>query len=79
VRAVSQTRRAMDAGDLAERLFQSAVGALDLYTLRRYAERAGFADVEVLPIDDPQWRFYLLVPEPAPIGRRVPWTEEVRP
>jgi hypothetical protein len=31
-------------------------------TLRRYAERAGFADAEVLPIDDPQWRFYLLVP-----------------
>lgn len=30
-------------------------------TLRRYAQEAGFADVEVLPIDNDFWRFYLLV------------------
>jgi 2-polyprenyl-3-methyl-5-hydroxy-6-metoxy-1,4-benzoquinol methylase len=29
-------------------------------TLRRYAQEAGFADVEVLPIDNPIWRFYQL-------------------
>jgi 2-polyprenyl-3-methyl-5-hydroxy-6-metoxy-1,4-benzoquinol methylase len=31
-------------------------------TLERYAGDAGFAAVEVLPIDDPGWRFYRLVP-----------------
>ncbi|MBT2225400.1 class I SAM-dependent methyltransferase [Nonomuraea sp. NEAU-A123] len=32
-------------------------------TLRRYAREAGFADVEVLPIEDfGFWRFYLLIP-----------------
>jgi SAM-dependent methyltransferase len=30
-------------------------------TLRRYAQAAGFADVEVLPIDNDFWRFYRLV------------------
>lgn len=30
-------------------------------TLRRYAEEAGFRDVEVLPIDTDYWRFYRLV------------------
>jgi hypothetical protein len=29
--------------------------------LRRYAEAAGFADVETLPIDNDFWRFYRLV------------------
>jgi 2-polyprenyl-3-methyl-5-hydroxy-6-metoxy-1,4-benzoquinol methylase len=29
-------------------------------TLRRYAQAAGFADVEVLTIDNPIWRFYQL-------------------
>lgn len=29
-------------------------------TLRRYAERAGYAGVEVLPIDNDLWRFYRL-------------------
>ena len=29
--------------------------------LRRYAEEAGFADVEVLPIDNDFWRFYRLL------------------
>jgi ubiquinone/menaquinone biosynthesis C-methylase UbiE len=29
-------------------------------TLRRYAQEAGFAGVEVLPIDNPIWRFYRL-------------------
>jgi 2-polyprenyl-3-methyl-5-hydroxy-6-metoxy-1,4-benzoquinol methylase len=31
-------------------------------TLERYAGEAGFTAVEVLPIDDPGWRFYRLVP-----------------
>lgn len=31
-------------------------------TLRRYAEEAGFARVEVLPIEHPVWRFYRLIP-----------------
>jgi SAM-dependent methyltransferase len=31
-------------------------------TLRRYAEQAGFAGVEILPIEDRFWRFYLLTP-----------------
>jgi hypothetical protein len=29
-------------------------------TLRRYARAAGFARVDVLPIDHPMWRFYQL-------------------
>ena len=31
-------------------------------TLRAYALEAGFADMEVLPIDTPFWRFYRLLP-----------------
>jgi 2-polyprenyl-3-methyl-5-hydroxy-6-metoxy-1,4-benzoquinol methylase len=31
-------------------------------TLRRYAQDAGFARVETLPIDNPLWRFYRLTP-----------------
>jgi len=31
-------------------------------TLRRYALEAGFGDVEILPIEDHQWRFYRLLP-----------------
>jgi hypothetical protein len=31
-------------------------------TLRRYAREAGFADVEVLDVDDDFFRFYRLVP-----------------
>lgn len=31
-------------------------------TLRRYAEEAGFTDMVVLPIEDVEWRFYLLAP-----------------
>jgi 2-polyprenyl-3-methyl-5-hydroxy-6-metoxy-1,4-benzoquinol methylase len=31
-------------------------------TLRRYAEEAGFAGVEILPIDNDFWRFYRLTP-----------------
>ena len=31
-------------------------------TVRRYAAEAGFRQVEVLPIDDKFWRFYLLTP-----------------
>ncbi len=31
-------------------------------TLRRFALDAGFSGVEVLPVEDVQWRFYLLVP-----------------
>jgi hypothetical protein len=30
-------------------------------TLRRYAQEAGFDDIEVLPIDNDFWRFYRLV------------------
>jgi SAM-dependent methyltransferase len=30
-------------------------------TLRRYAQDAGFADIEVLPIENDFWRFYRLV------------------
>lgn len=31
-------------------------------TLRRYAEEAGFTTMEILPIEDVEWRFYLLAP-----------------
>jgi 2-polyprenyl-3-methyl-5-hydroxy-6-metoxy-1,4-benzoquinol methylase len=31
-------------------------------TLRRYAQEAGFTSAEVLPIEDLEWRFYLLAP-----------------
>jgi 2-polyprenyl-3-methyl-5-hydroxy-6-metoxy-1,4-benzoquinol methylase len=31
-------------------------------TLRRYATEAGFREVEVAPIEDPFWRFYVLRP-----------------
>jgi hypothetical protein len=31
-------------------------------TLRRYATEAGFARVDVLPIENDSWRFYLLTP-----------------
>ena len=31
-------------------------------TLRRYADEAGFRDVEILPIEDDAWRFYRLWP-----------------
>jgi SAM-dependent methyltransferase len=31
-------------------------------TLRRYAEEAGYADVEILPIENDLWRFYSLHP-----------------
>jgi hypothetical protein len=31
-------------------------------TLRRYASEAGFARVEILPIDHFEWRFYRLLP-----------------
>lgn len=31
-------------------------------TVRRYGSEAGFAQVEILPIDDKFWRFYLLTP-----------------
>ncbi len=32
------------------------------HTLRRYADEAGYADVEVLPIENDLWRFYRLHP-----------------
>ena len=31
-------------------------------TLRRYASEAGFERVDVLPVEDRQWRFYRLLP-----------------
>jgi hypothetical protein len=31
-------------------------------TLSAYAREAGFATVEVLPIENPLWRFYRLTP-----------------
>jgi 2-polyprenyl-3-methyl-5-hydroxy-6-metoxy-1,4-benzoquinol methylase len=31
-------------------------------TLRRYAQEAGFADIEILPIENDVWRFYRLTP-----------------
>jgi hypothetical protein len=31
-------------------------------TLRRYARQAGFADVEILPLETEIWRFYRLIP-----------------
>jgi 2-polyprenyl-3-methyl-5-hydroxy-6-metoxy-1,4-benzoquinol methylase len=37
-------------------------------TLRRYATAAGFADVDVLPVEDEFFRFYRLVQEPARQG-----------
>jgi hypothetical protein len=41
----------------------SATGAvMRLSTLRRYARQAGFASVEVLPLDTETWRFYRLTP-----------------
>ena len=30
-------------------------------TLRRYAQQAGFADIEILPIEHDSWRFYRMV------------------
>ena len=32
------------------------------HTVRRYAAQAGFMQVEILPIEDKFWRFYLLTP-----------------
>ena len=43
-------------------------------TVRRYADEAGFASCEVLPIEHDFWRFYLLQPW-APVrgsARRSP-------
>ena len=41
----------------------SATGAvMRLATLRRYAQQAGFASVEVLPLETETWRFYRLTP-----------------
>ena len=41
----------------------SATGAMmRAATLRRYAEQAGFAGVEILPLEDETWRFYRLTP-----------------
>ncbi len=41
----------------------AATGAvMRIDTLRRYAEEAGFAEVEVLPIEHHEWRFYRLHP-----------------
>jgi 2-polyprenyl-3-methyl-5-hydroxy-6-metoxy-1,4-benzoquinol methylase len=41
----------------------SATGAvMRPATLRRYAEQAGFAGVEVLPLETENWRFYRLTP-----------------
>jgi hypothetical protein len=34
-------------------------------TLRRYARAAGFADVQVLPVQDDFFRFYRLRQEPV--------------
>ncbi len=34
-------------------------------TMRRYALAAGFAGVEVLPIEEDLWRFYRLVHQPT--------------
>jgi hypothetical protein len=31
-------------------------------TLRRYAREAGYADAEILPIENDLWRFYRLHP-----------------
>jgi hypothetical protein len=31
-------------------------------TVRRYAAEAGFERVEIVPIEDKFWRFYLLTP-----------------
>jgi hypothetical protein len=31
-------------------------------TLRNYAQEAGFSRVDVLPIENPFWRFYRLTP-----------------
>jgi hypothetical protein len=41
----------------------SATGAvMRPATLRRYAQQAGFASVEVLPLQTETWRFYQLTP-----------------
>jgi ubiquinone/menaquinone biosynthesis C-methylase UbiE len=43
----------------------SATGAvMRPATLRRYAQEAGFAAVEVLPLETEIWRFYRLIPSP---------------
>lgn len=31
-------------------------------TLRRYAEEAGFSEVQILPLETENWRFYQLRP-----------------
>ncbi len=33
-------------------------------TLRQYAQQAGYADVQTLPIEHDLWRFYRLQPQP---------------
>ena len=46
-------------------VFPGAAGTGTVFrpsTLRAYAREAGFADVQVLPIDNPLWRFYRLAP-----------------
>jgi 2-polyprenyl-3-methyl-5-hydroxy-6-metoxy-1,4-benzoquinol methylase len=44
----------------------SATGAvMRPATLRRYAQEAGFASVEVLPLETETWRFYRLTPLPC--------------
>jgi hypothetical protein len=44
----------------------SATGAvMRPATLRRYAQEAGFASVEVLPLETETWRFYRLMPLPC--------------
>jgi 2-polyprenyl-3-methyl-5-hydroxy-6-metoxy-1,4-benzoquinol methylase len=46
-------------------------------TLRQYAQQAGFEQVEILPIENDFWRFYLLKPrqEPATHWRRLTQAE----
>ena len=40
----------------------TALTPQQLGLLRRYADEAGFGQVEILPIDHFEWRFYRLIP-----------------
>jgi hypothetical protein len=44
----------------AEGAVEEAGTVLRPHVVRRYAERAGFTSVEVLPVDHDFWRFYRL-------------------
>jgi hypothetical protein len=47
---------------MAENPVEANGTALRAPTVRRWAGQAGYADVQLLDIDNPFWRFYRLTP-----------------